>query len=116
MTCSLKHWSWDDADAPVKVNGSTNTENNARFHSKWQQTHNRKSARPKCTQEGDMKYKPYNEQNHGSVPDHTTKTMKEGEIAPLDASYPTMRVLSASRSSRPTTGCPPCTRAPTGGM
>jgi hypothetical protein len=78
-----EHWSWDDADAPVKVNGSTNTENNARFHSKWQQTHNRMSAMPKSTHGGNVKNKLYEEQNHGYVAYHTTKTMKEGEIAPM---------------------------------
>ena len=47
-----------------------------------------------------MKNKPYKEQNHGSVADHTTKTMKEGEIAPLDASYPDVRVLSDSKKQK----------------
>ena len=34
-------------------------------------------------QGGDVQNEPYNEQNHESVPDYTTMTMKEGEIAPM---------------------------------
>ena len=48
---------------------------------------------------GDVKYKPYNEQNHESVPDYTTKTMKEGEIAPM--------VLSDSKKQKTQNNCPP---------
>jgi hypothetical protein len=53
--------------------------------SKEQQTHNRMSAMYESTHRGDVKNEPYQEQNHGSVACLTTKTMKEGEIAPLDA-------------------------------
>jgi hypothetical protein len=72
----------------------------ARDPPKEQQTHNRMSAMYESTHRGDVKNEPYQEQNHGSAASLTTKTMKEWEIAPLDASYPTMRVLSDSKKQQ----------------
>jgi hypothetical protein len=46
---------------------------------------------------GDVKNKPYQGMDHGYGTCLPTMTMKEGEIAPLDASFPTMRVLSDRR-------------------
>jgi hypothetical protein len=99
-----EYWSGDDPDtsfhnqegeiAPLDASYPTMR---ALSDSKKRQTHNRMSAMYESTNREDVKNEPYQEQNHGSVTCHTTKTMKEGEIAPLDALYPTIRVLSDSK-------------------
>jgi hypothetical protein len=66
-----EHWSWDDEEALVKMNEST--EHNAHFRGKWKQNTNGKYDKPRCTKR----------QNQESVLDNITKTMKKGEIAPM---------------------------------
>jgi hypothetical protein len=55
------------------------------------------SATYECTHRRDVKNKPYQGWNHGYGTCLPTMKMKEWEIVPLDAAFPTMRVLSDRR-------------------
>jgi hypothetical protein len=96
MFTEEEHWSQNGADAPGEMFGTTNTVNIDSLRGKRQQTH-RMTAMHMSTYREDVKYKPNQEQNHGSMACHITKIINEGEIAQLDALYPMKQVHSDSK-------------------